>query len=113
MNLGTHVIIDGCVDIEKSDKLNNIEFLTLLLDKLTTVCDLTIVNKCIHKFEPQGYTICYILAESHISIHTWPENNAYALDIYSCKHDLDVHRIRDILEDFSLYINITKLNRST
>lgn len=41
--------------------------------------------ECIfHKFEPQGVTGVVLLAESHISIHTWPEVNYIALDIYTC-----------------------------
>lgn len=38
----------------------------------------------VHKFEPQGITGIVLLAESHISIHTWPEENYVALDIYTC-----------------------------
>lgn len=37
-----------------------------------------------HKFQPQGVTGVVLLAESHISIHTWPEFNYVALDIYTC-----------------------------
>ncbi|MDO8424474.1 MAG: adenosylmethionine decarboxylase [bacterium] len=38
----------------------------------------------VHKFHPQGVTGIVLLAESHISIHTWPEFNYVALDIYTC-----------------------------
>lgn len=38
----------------------------------------------VHKFQPQGVTGIVLLAESHISIHTWPECNYVALDIYTC-----------------------------
>jgi len=38
----------------------------------------------IHKFQPQGITGIVLLAESHIAIHTWPENNYVAIDIYTC-----------------------------
>ena len=38
----------------------------------------------IHKFQPQGVTGIVLLAESHIAIHTWPEFNYVALDIYTC-----------------------------
>lgn len=38
----------------------------------------------VHKFQPQGVTGIVLLAESHISIHTWPEFNYVALDIYTC-----------------------------
>ncbi|MFH1714100.1 MAG: adenosylmethionine decarboxylase [Candidatus Nealsonbacteria bacterium] len=38
----------------------------------------------LHKFQPQGVTGFILLAESHISIHTWPEMNYIAIDIFSC-----------------------------
>jgi S-adenosylmethionine decarboxylase len=38
----------------------------------------------IYKFKPQGMTGIVLLAESHISIHTWPEYNYAALDFYTC-----------------------------
>ena len=37
-----------------------------------------------NKFEPQGVTAIALLAESHISIHTWPESNYSAVDIFTC-----------------------------
>ena len=37
-----------------------------------------------HKFEPQGVTGFALLAESHISIHTWPENHIAKCDIFCC-----------------------------
>ena len=38
----------------------------------------------VHKFLPQGITGMVLLAESHISIHTWPELNYMAIDIFTC-----------------------------
>jgi S-adenosylmethionine decarboxylase len=38
----------------------------------------------IHKFEPQGLTGIILLAESHISIHTWPERGEAAVDVFTC-----------------------------
>ena len=37
-----------------------------------------------NKFDPQGVTAIALLAESHISIHTWPESNYSAVDIFTC-----------------------------
>ena len=36
------------------------------------------------KFTPQGLTIIYLLSESHLSIHTWPETKSCAIDFYHC-----------------------------
>ena len=37
-----------------------------------------------HKFDPQGVTCVAMLAESHISIHTWPENGMAVCDVFTC-----------------------------
>jgi len=44
----------------------------------------TLLEITIHKFSPQGMTGVILLAESHIAIHTWPENNYLAVDIFTC-----------------------------
>jgi len=38
-----------------------------------------------HRFEPQGYTVTFILSESHLAIHTYPEYNSIAFQIYTCR----------------------------
>lgn len=37
-----------------------------------------------HKFEPQGLTGFFLLSESHLSFHTWPEENHIAIDLFTC-----------------------------
>ena len=44
----------------------------------------TIVNEVFHPFSPQGVTGVVIIEESHISIHTWPEKNYVAIDVFTC-----------------------------
>lgn len=44
----------------------------------------TLLNLSSYKFEPQGVTALALLAESHISIHTWPEHGYAAVDVFTC-----------------------------
>ncbi len=44
----------------------------------------TPLNIAVHKFQPQGITGIVLLAESHLAIHTWPEFNYTAIDIFTC-----------------------------
>ena len=44
----------------------------------------TLLNLITHRFEPQGVTGLALLAESHISIHTWPESGYAAVDVFTC-----------------------------
>ena len=43
-----------------------------------------ILNVSSHKFDPHGVTAVILLAESHISIHTWPENGQAVCDVFTC-----------------------------
>ena len=43
-----------------------------------------LINISCHKFEPQGVTSLAMLAESHLSIHTWPETGVAKCDIFTC-----------------------------
>ena len=48
----------------------------------------TVLNLISNKFEPQGVTAIALLAESHISIHTWPESHYSAVDIFTCGQNM-------------------------
>jgi len=56
-----------------------------LLDIICSDYNYTILDKMEHKFEPYGFTIVYLLSESHLSIHTFPERNYFAFDLYTCR----------------------------
>ena len=49
-----------------------------------------IMGETFHKFTPVGVTGIVSIAESHISIHTWPEFKYAAVDIFSCGEDFDL-----------------------
>jgi S-adenosylmethionine decarboxylase len=59
-------------------------FIENLLYETAQKCGSTFLNTVSHQFEPQGVTAVTLLAESHISIHTWPENQMAVCDIFTC-----------------------------
>ncbi len=59
------------------------ELETILLDAAKKARS-TPLKFSVHKFEPQGITGLVLLAESHISIHSWPEIQYLAVDIFTC-----------------------------
>ncbi len=67
-----------------SNLLNDEEYIRQLLYDTTHVMGATFINTHIHKFEPQGVTAVTLLAESHISIHTWPEDGMAVCDVFTC-----------------------------
>ena len=72
--------LKGC-PFEPLDDENNIK---LLLYNATKEAKSTLLNLATHKFEPQGVTGVAMLAESHISIHTWPEKGMAVCDVFTC-----------------------------
>ncbi len=70
------------------DKLNDESFLRCALNRAAKFAKATVLNLISNKFEPQGVTAIALLAESHISIHTWPESNYSAVDIFTCGQNM-------------------------
>jgi S-adenosylmethionine decarboxylase len=58
-----------------------------------------VLHRFSHKFEPQGVTTVYALAESHISVHSFPEKGSCAIDVYTCG-EMDSMKGMQILIDF-------------
>ena len=66
------------------EKLNDESYLRCTLNRAAKLANATVLNLISNKFEPQGVTAIVLLAESHISIHTWPESHYSAVDIFTC-----------------------------
>ena len=70
------------------EKLNDESFLRCTLNRAAKLAKATVLDLISNKFEPQGVTAIALLAESHISIHTWPESNYSAVDIFTCGQNM-------------------------
>lgn len=62
-------------------------------EALLTKLGIGIIKSDYHLFKPQGVTLLYILSESHLAIHTWPEYNYLHLDIVTCTKTLTAKEI--------------------
>tara|TARA_B100000768_G_scaffold110096_1_gene102078 strand:- start:1113 stop:1469 length:357 start_codon:yes stop_codon:yes gene_type:complete len=51
--------------------------------------NMNVLNGLVHQFEPQGTTAVWILAESHMALHTYPEQNFLAVDVFTCGDEGD------------------------
>lgn len=82
MPRGTHLIAElaGC----NQEVLNNEELLREGLREAAQTAGATVLSVHSHKFTPVGVTAFALLAESHISIHTWPELGYAAVDAFTC-----------------------------
>ena len=66
------------------DLLNDEEFIRDIVYTTSKKCKSTLLSINSHKFDPQGVTCVAMLAESHISIHTWPEKGMAVCDAFTC-----------------------------
>lgn len=80
--LGVHLILD-LYDCDHA-LLDDEEAIEKALDDAVKAARVTPVLKKIHRFAPQGVSGVVVIEESHLSIHTWPERNYAAVDIYTC-----------------------------
>jgi len=78
---GVHLI----VDLYEAKHLDDIDLIDEALRKCVAAAGATLLHIHLHHFEPNGgVSGVAVLAESHISIHTWPEANYAAIDIFMC-----------------------------
>ncbi len=60
----------------------------------------TVITSSFHAFEPQGVSGVVIIAESHFTVHAWPEHDYAAVDIFSCGEHIDFKKAMDALAAF-------------
>jgi len=83
------------------EKLNDESFLRCTLNRAAKLAKATVLNLISNKFEPQGVTAIALLAESHISIHTWPEIGYAAIDVFTCgDHTMPEKACKFLFKDF-------------
>jgi len=104
---GKHMICD-IKNIKNERLLNSINDVTVMFDIICNKYGFSVLNKIEHQFEPQGFTLLYLLSESHLSIHTFPEKNYVAIDLYTCKKYEDNS---DYEEIYDLFIEMFKADR--
>ena len=96
MSNGRHLILD-LYDCDQ-EILNDYEELQRLLEASLSMAKANILRIFGEKFEPQGVTLLALLAESHASIHSWPELGYCAIDLYTCGDTTNTHRAAEFLK---------------
>ena len=80
VKVGEHITLD----IIGTKKDYSPSFFEKLIYKIAKKAKVTVLEISRHKFEPQGFTIVALLAESHISFHTFPEKEIISFDFFTC-----------------------------
>jgi S-adenosylmethionine decarboxylase proenzyme len=95
--LGRHILVElyHC----NAERLNDAEFIESSMLTAAEASQATIVSRHFHTFSPHGVSGVIIIAESHVSIHTWPEHDYAALDIFTCGDTIDASVIQKVMKE--------------
>ena len=96
---GRELIVD-VEDIENYLVLETVYGVKPLMKKIIENCKLNVVGKCEHQFTPYGATILYLLTESHLTIHTYFEEKACSINLYTCNANTDFTEALDVIYKF-------------
>ena len=94
--LGIHIFYElydcDCSQLNQVDELRE-----MLLDAVRSV-SLEPLEVVSHRYHPQGASVVILISESHITIHTWPEHGYAAVDLFSCRLDVDPNLVGQVLD---------------
>ncbi|MFO7882235.1 MAG: adenosylmethionine decarboxylase [Kosmotogaceae bacterium] len=95
--LGRHLIAEffSC----SNEALNDLDFISENLKIAAAVAGATIVDSSFHRFLPHGISGVVVIAESHLTIHTWPEYGYAAIDLFTCGDEVNPWKAFDYLRD--------------
>lgn len=94
---GIHLLID----LYGASHLSDMEHIEKTMLRCVEAAGATLLHIHLHPFEPDGVSGVAVLAESHISVHTWPENRFAAFDVFMCgntKPELCIDIMREAFE---------------
>ncbi len=106
--LGIHTILEfyGCDKKVLADSA----LVEQAFRKASEISKATIVKTTFHHFNPHGVSGVVVIAESHFSVHTWPEHGYAAIDFFSCSEDVDVDRAIEYLKEVLKPKHVTRLD---
>ena len=91
---GIHLI----VDLHDAERLDDLEYMEAVLRECTDAAGASLLHIHLHHFTLNGgVSGVAVLAESHISVHTWPECGYAAFDVFMCG-ETEPHRAVDVLK---------------
>ncbi len=93
--LGRHLLLE----LRECNKavLDDLKYLENALVSAAREAGATVLDKSFHQFAPQGVSGVVLIAESHLSLHTWPEHAYAAVDIFTCGTTVKIEVAADVL----------------
>ena len=95
--LGRHLLLE-LKDCNK-EVLDDLDFLKGCLNEAAICCSATVVGESFYHFSPYGVSGVVNIAESHISIHTWPEYRYAAVDVFTCGNSVEPEKAAKLIRE--------------
>ncbi|MEW6684639.1 MAG: adenosylmethionine decarboxylase [Candidatus Edwardsbacteria bacterium] len=93
--LGHHILLE-MFDCDRK-ALNNVKGIEKILVEAAKKSGAHIVKVLFHKFNPHGVSGVVVIAESHFTIHTWPEYGYAAVDLFFCGDSMDYSKATEYI----------------
>lgn len=95
--LGQHLLIElyGC----SFDALDDMALVRDTMLQAAKMVHATVLGVTEHKFDPHGVSVVVVIAESHLTIHTWPEYGYAAADVFTCGDSLSADEITGLFTE--------------
>jgi S-adenosylmethionine decarboxylase len=93
--LGRHLLVE-LHDCDR-EALDNLDLIRDVMIKAAVDCGAVVLGSSFHRFSPQGVSGVVVIAESHISIHTWPEFGYAAVDVFTCGTTVNPEKAAEVL----------------
>ncbi|UTW62572.1 polyamine aminopropyltransferase [bacterium SCSIO 12741] len=105
--LGKHILVEfiGC----EAAIMNDVAIIEKGMEDAAEVAGATIINSTFHHFSPYGVSGVVVIQESHLAIHTWPEYQYAAVDLFTCGDTVDAWKSFDHLKEVFKATNYSAL----
>ncbi len=80
--LGRHLLVE--LNDCNREALNDLDLIRASMREAAVKSGAVILGDSFHRFSPQGVSGVVVIAESHLSVHTWPEYGYAAVDVFTC-----------------------------
>ena len=93
--LGKHLLLE----LNDCDRLllNDLDAVREIMLAAASESGVTVLGESFHRFSPQGVSGVLIIAESHFTIHTWPEHGYAAADIFTCGNTVQPEKAAEVI----------------
>lgn len=97
--VGKHILVN-VYDIQDVDKIKSADGMFELMNNIINDMKLNVLDYVVHNFQPFGTTMVYLLSESHMSVHTWPQHYSFCFDLFTCNPDTDLNEVCHIIYEY-------------